>query len=132
MLTGLLLAGWLGSSAAQAQFPEDEEESSAIHTHDGFLARLTVGPAAGVIAEQAAIAELRDGESAINNAQLDVSGAGYALSLDAGYALSPSFALHARLSQWVLPAPELDGESPEGRGDSTRTLALFAPGLSWF
>jgi hypothetical protein len=67
----------------------------------------------------------------LRDAQLDVAGGGYAFALDAEYALGPSFALHARLSQCVLPDPALEGESSDGRADPARTLVL-APALSWF
>jgi hypothetical protein len=116
--------------AAQAQAAEDA--SSAVHTHDGFLARISIGPALGLLRENAQIAELRAGRDTPRDAQLDVTGGGYAFALDAGYALGPSFALHARLSQVVLPDPTLEGESPDGRGNPARTLILLAPALSWF
>jgi hypothetical protein len=127
----LLVSGaTLGAHSTQAQATEDA--SSGVHTHDGFLARISIGPALGLLSESAQIAEVRAGRSTLRDAQLDVAGGGYAFALDAGYALGPSFALHARLSQFVLPDPALEGESPDGFGDPARTLALFAPALSWF
>lgn len=126
----LVFAAALGAHSVHAQGAE--EPSSAVHTHDGFLARVSIGPALGRLRESAQIAEVRAGRGAVRDAQLDVAGGGYALALDAGYALGPSFALHARLSQFVLPDPALQGESPDGRGDPARTLVLLAPALSWF
>jgi hypothetical protein len=129
-LVGSLLVGFSGPARVAAQFAEDPP--SGVYTHDGFMARVSFGPAYAVVHEQAQIPVLRDGRGVVDTAKLDLTGGGYAFALDAGYALSPSFALHGRLSQVVLPDPKLDGESPDGLGDNARTLALFAPALSWF
>jgi hypothetical protein len=128
----LALSPALSPAHAQRDPEFDPPARRGVHEHDGFLARFTLGPAFAWIAERADIAVLEAGESRVEQAALDVAGGGYALGLDAGHAISPSFAWHVRLSQYVLPDPRLDGVSPDGRGDSARTLWLLAPAVSWF
>jgi hypothetical protein len=110
--------------------PEAEEDGA--YQHDGFLARVTIGPAGAWIAERADVEVLEAGVARMEEAVLDVTGAGFALGIDAGLSISAHFAWHVRLAQCVLPAPALEGFAPEGRGESARTLALLAPALSYF
>lgn len=135
-LAALLVAQALQPAGrARAQGGGEFEEPQAdegVREHDGFLARVTIGPAAAWIDERADVAVIEAGVARVDEAALDVSGAGLALGLDAGHSISASFAWHVRLSQCVLPDPALDGVAPEGRGESTRTLVLFAPAISWF
>jgi len=109
-----------------------EPEGDGAYEHDGFMLRATVGPAGAWIAERADVAVLDAGAARTEQAALDVSGAAFALGIDAGFSLSPSFAWHVRLAQYVLPSPALDGVDAQGRGDNARTLALLGPGLSYF
>jgi hypothetical protein len=109
-----------------------EPAGDGAYEHDGFMLRVTVGPAGAWIAERADVAVLDAGAVRTEQAALDVSGAAFALGIDAGFSISPSFAWHVRLAQFVLPSPALDGVDPQGRGDSARTLALLGPGLTYF
>jgi hypothetical protein len=129
LLAFALIGGAQLGARAQAQ-----SERAGAYAHDGFLARVTIGPSAAWIDERADIAlfEVGTATARTDEAALGVSGAGLALSIDAGLAINPSFAWHVRLAQCVLPDPQLDGVAPEGRGQSARTLALFGPGLSYF
>lgn len=113
------------------QLDEPPPDAGA-YEHDGFLARVTLGPAFAAIAQQADIALLDAGVPRMQRLALDVSGAGLALGVDIGFSMGARFAWHVRLSQCVVPDPQSDGESPEGRGDASRTLALLGPGLSYF
>jgi hypothetical protein len=109
-----------------------EPPGAGAYEHDGLLVRVTLGPAGAWIDERAEVELLEAGRARTREASLDVSGAGFALGLDVGFSLGAHFAWHARLAQCVLPDPQLEGSDPEGRGDSARTLALLAPGLSYF
>jgi hypothetical protein len=122
-----------GSARAQAT-GEFGEAPRGIHEHDGFLARVTLGPALAWIDEQAdyAVLDASGGGSDIESTEFDLSGGGFALGLDAGYAITSSFAWHARLLQCVVPDPGVTGVSPDPIGQNARTLLLFAPAISWF
>jgi len=109
-----------------------EPEGDGAYQHDGFMLRVTVGPAGAWIAERADVEVLDAGAARTEQAALDVSGAAFALGVDAGFSIGPRFAWHVRLAQCVLPSPALDGVDPHGRGDSARTVALLGPGLSYF
>jgi hypothetical protein len=141
LLALLMLAAPGLARAQEPQPPFDREdpwapEEVGVHTHDGFMFRLTLGAGLASFAESSSFEMVNaGGNSGMRVEQeLEVDGAGLMLALDVGFAMNDSASLHLRLSEMSLPDPAVRaaGETVQERGDTTRAPTLLGPAITYY
>lgn len=148
MPRGLLLAllqlaapGLARGQQPAPPFEQHEEDFWApkevgVHTHDGFMFRVTLGAGFAHFVEGSSfeMVGIDGGASERVSRELDVEGVGLMLGLDAGFALDERASLHLRLSEMTLPDPDVRAGAArvDEPGDSTRAPTLLGPAITYY
>lgn len=110
--------------------PPPPAPEAGVHTHDGFLLRVTLGFGGGSTTESYRGDALGLG---VTGGDIEYSGGGFRLGIDVGGALSSALTVHGRLSVGTLNEPStfIDGADYDTPQGTEITASLLGVGLTY-